>query len=262
MARIGRRDLLALSATAALSTIGSEAFGQTTVAPHRGPQPSDVNRKFFPDGRVRPFAGNTIICPVPQQDRGYDAFNALIDISRDLPARSFNRKISPLPTSSYHMTIFSGADDQDKEKGNWPRDLRHDASMAECNDFIGKRLAEFKAETDLPIRMVVDPAAKPELIYIRLVPETAKENEKLRRLRDRLSDHLQIRTADHDTYRFHISVAYQIDWLSDAEIADFEAAFSQWHRDLSAKAHVFEFGAPEYSTFEDMYSYRKVFSLS
>lgn len=262
MIRIGRRHLLALSATAALSTIGSRAFGQTAGEPHRGPRPSDVNRKFFPDGRVKPFAGNTIICPVPQQGRGYDAFNALIDISRDLPGRNFNHKISLLPTSTYHMTIFSVADDQDRERGNWPANLRRDASMAECNEFVGQRLASFKSETDLPIRMVIDPAAKPELIYIRLVPETAKENEKLRRLRDRLSDHLQIKTADHDAYRFHISVAYQVDWLSDAEIADFETAFSLWHRNLTNKAHVFEFGAPEFSTFEDMYSYRKISALS
>src|SRR3546814_10770713 len=48
---------------------------------------------------------------------------ALLDIYREAPAHPFVRKITLLPPSSYHMTIFGGANDKPRERKSWPADL-------------------------------------------------------------------------------------------------------------------------------------------
>src|SRR6202012_873617 len=102
---------------------------------HAPPVPADVGRKFFANGRVRPFAGNTIICHAPQQGDGAGYFNALLDIYRDAVVLPYAKKIALTPPSSYHVTIFGGANDQERKPGLWPKAMPLDASMAECNDW-------------------------------------------------------------------------------------------------------------------------------
>lgn len=75
------------------------------------PFPPDVGSKFDADGRVRPFAGNTVVCHLPQQGEHADAFEAMLDIYREAPSHPFMRKVALLPPSSYHMTVMGGAND-------------------------------------------------------------------------------------------------------------------------------------------------------
>src|SRR3546814_7288625 len=94
--------------------------------------PPDVGSKFYADGRVHPFPGNTVICHVPQQGEHSGCFNALLDIYREAPAHPFVRKITLLPPSSYHMTIFGGANDKPRERKSWPADLPIDMPIERC----------------------------------------------------------------------------------------------------------------------------------
>ena len=241
------------------------ATKKATPKPARPEHPKDVGRKFFADGRVRPFAGNTVICHLPQQGAGYETFDALLDIYRGMPAHAFNRKIALLPPSSYHMTIFGGANDQGRTPGAWPSDIPLDTPIATCNALLAERLKGFRLECDLPLRMRVDdsdPPIHPEPMLIDLVPVDAAEERKLRRLRDRLSDTLQIRTSDHDRYGFHITLAYQIAWFTAAEQADYDAAQRRWRRELERKAPVIELRAPEYCTFKDMFAFQSQCALT
>jgi hypothetical protein len=227
--------------------------------------PPDVGRKFYPNGKVRPFLGNTIICHLPQQDQGFETFDALLDIYRELPDHAFSRKIALLPPSSYHMTIFGGADDQERKPGLWPADVPLDASIEACNDYVANQLKHFSLGTSLPIRMRVNdaqPPVHPDPLLIDLVPVDEAEERKLRKLRDRLADVLKIHTPHHDTYSFHISLAYQIEWFDAAEQADYVAARQRWREQLKRRAPIIEFGAPEYCTLNDMYAFRRRFFLT
>jgi hypothetical protein len=261
-----RRQILELSTIAAASSISfmGSAHADTALPAnkHQGPAPDDVGRKFFANGRVRPFAGNTIICHIPQQGEGFTAFDSLVDIYRDLPTRSFSRKVAVLPTSSYHMTIFSGADDQSREGAGWPSDIPRSTSIEECNAIFAQRLEAFRTECQTPIRMTLDEAAtQPELITLRLKPINDAENLKLRRFRDRLADFLKIRTPSHDSYRFHITIGYQLDWLTAAELAEFVEAVREWKSNIMKRAGEFTLGTPEYCEFKDMYSFERKLML-
>jgi hypothetical protein len=265
-----RRQLLG-GAGLAFAAASAMAPRETAAAPNMsgGRAPPDVGRKFFADGRVRRFAGNTIICHAPQQDgpfqvSGFETFDALLGIYRDLPGHGFSRKLAVLPPSSYHMTIFGGADDQERKPGLWPADVPLDAPMAVCDAALAERLVGFELDCALPIRMRIndaEPPVHPAPILIDLIPLDDAEALKLRRLRDRLSNVLKIRQPDHDHYAYHISIAYQIDWFTAEEQADYVAARRRWREQLKRQIPVLNFGPPEYCTLNDMFAFRRRLTL-
>ncbi|MBB6250993.1 DUF1868 domain-containing protein [Nitrospirillum iridis] len=260
-----RRTLLGLMGSSLLmlpsTTQASPEGGAPALPPRR---PRDVGRKFWPDGRVKPFPGNTIICHLPQQGEHAEAFNALLDIYREAPAHAFSRKITLLPPSSYHATIFGGANDAERKPGLWPGTIPLDTPMEECNRLLGERLRAFKLECALPLRMTVDlaePAAGEGPLTIRLLPVNNAEERKLRDLRDRLSTCLDIRAPDHDRYRFHITIAYQMDWLTAEEDGVFRDLLRQWKLGLRQASPEILLGAPEYCTLKDMFAFNRQFFL-
>lgn len=87
---ISRRRLLIVSAGAALLATGVPALATTTA-------PSDVGRKFARSRRPLPFAGNTFVGHLPQQGDGYDSFDRVLDIYRELPEQRFGNKFALLP---------------------------------------------------------------------------------------------------------------------------------------------------------------------
>jgi len=253
-----RRQLLKLSLGA-----GALALAPASQALAKPPL-RDVGRKFYPDGRVHPFRGNTIVCHVDQQGPNSDFFYALLDIYRELPARRFWHKITPLPPSSYHMTIFGGANDPDREPGIWPKDIPLDTPIDECTRILGERLKAAAIGPVAPIRMRVDttPIAKNETpMTIRLVPVDAAETQRLSDLRNRLSEIFGIRSSSHDRYRFHVTLAYLIRHLDPAEQTAFAEAYAHHHAELAKRFPVIEFGQPEYCTLEDMFAFRRQFYI-
>ena len=219
--------------------------------------------KFYADGRVRPFKGNTILCHLPQQGASAGPFNALLDIYREAPRHGFYRRVSLLPPSSYHMTIFSTATDQGRKLGLWPSSVPIDAPIEQCNAAVGDLLRSFKLHLKLPIRMrwSTDVAELDDApLTMRLVPVDASEERRLRRLRNRIADAVGVRGPDHDAYRFHITMGYIFEWLNDSEKAEYREALSAWRERLIAVAPVITLGAPEYCTFKDMFAFdRKMY---
>ena len=89
--------------------------------------------KFDRDGNVIPLVGNTVVCHFDQQGANAALFKAMLDIYRDGPRHAFMKKVTLLPPSSYHMTIFSGADELNRKAPLWPAGIRTDADMATCH---------------------------------------------------------------------------------------------------------------------------------
>ncbi|TWB29799.1 DUF1868 domain-containing protein [Nitrospirillum bahiense] len=263
-----RRTLLGLMGATVLMSPhaqaqpGDGAAGRGVATSKR---PHDVGRKFWPDGRVKPFPGNTIVCHLPQQGENAEAFGTLLDIYREAPAHAFSHKITLLPPSSYHMTVFGGANDAERKPGLWPATIPLDAPIEECDRLLGDRLRAFTLDCALPLRMMVDPAepgANEGPLTMRLLPADAAEDRKLRRLRDRLSACLEIRAPDHDRYHFHITLAYQIDWLTVQEDQDYRSALRAWKTRLRQASPLILLGAPEYCVMTDMFAFNRQFFLA
>lgn len=258
-----RRTFLKL---AALSSAGLVLPERTLAADktESSKLPPDVFRKFYPDGQVMPFPGNTIICHAAQQGEHSDYFYALLDVYREAQGVDFlKRKVTLLPPSSYHMTIFGGANDKERTPGLWPKFLPIDASMDDCNRALGERLHAFRLGMDLPIRMRIDPTPLPEgPLTFRLLPVDDGQDGKLRDLISRLSDCLEIAPPNIATYRFHTTLGYALQWLSPDEDERFTALMDKWRGQIAAQSPIIVFGAPEYCLLQDMYAFRRQFYLS
>ena len=227
--------------------------------------PPSVGVKFGRDGHVLPFPGNTIICHLPQQGSAAACFNALLDIYREAPAHAFMRKVTMLPPSSYHMTVFGAAASSDRRPEIWPKGLPLDAPMSACHRLLAERLRTFKLDCALPLRMRVDLSDVDQdhlPLRVRLIPADGAESKKLSRLRDRLSETLTIREPDHESYGFHITLGYLIRWLTPEENITFRKELRRWRETLAESCPVIELGAPEYCTFDDMFAFHRQLHLT
>lgn len=248
-------------AAGATAAVGTPVAARVTRSSH----PPDVGSKFYADGRVHRFPGNTVICHVPQQGEDSACFDALLDIYREAPAHPFVRKIALLPPSSYHMTIVGGANDKPRERKSWPADLPIDMSIARCTEILAGRLRAARLECRLPIKMKVDPSQDPTNgapLTLRLLPADEAERSKLSNLRRAISDVTKIPISSPDTYRFHISLGYFVEWLTAAEQAAFARTFNRWAQQLALKSPVIALGAPEFCSFDDMFAFHRIMYLA
>jgi hypothetical protein len=218
--------------------------------------PKDTLLKFNPDGSPRPFAGNTVICHLPQQSQFRDAVAALGDALR---SSSFAAKLAVLPSDSYHVTILGGLNNEDRAQYGWPSDIPINAPIADCNRIIGERITRFRMHSELPIRFCVDKektVAPQRASGLQLVPADAKEKLKLRMLRDQMATEVfRYRAADHETFGFHISLAYQMSGFTAEERREYQSRLMHHLPAIIAAAPVIEFGVPEFCTFGDMYRF-------
>ncbi|KAJ3962614.1 hypothetical protein N0V92_000683 [Colletotrichum tropicale] len=230
------------------------------LQPHveRPQYPTGVPSKFAPDGAVQAFAGNTIICHLSPSDPLYVSMQELSD---KLAASKFASLITLLPPTSFHMTVFEGVCDQVRKPGYWPSDLRLDAPLEECNSKFEKALGGFDLgdEHAPPYKMTVRGFDPLEIgIGVQLDGRTPAETVRLRSLRNKLAEKLNIRHPIHDGYGFHLSVAYLLRHLTDEQNRELQALLLNHFEDMPKE---FELSAPEFCTFENMFAFKRAFFL-
>ncbi|NYF78166.1 DUF1868 domain-containing protein [Granulicella arctica] len=258
--KLSRRSfLLASSAAAAVNTLNSSAWALSTLQnlpQHDAVLPNrDGLLKFNPDGSVRPFAGNTVICHLPAQSVMRDR---AVELHDALAGSSFRPKLGLLPPDSFHMTVFSGANDQDRKVTGWPSDVPLTASIEECNRIVGDRMNRFHVGCEMPLRMILNQPrtiAYDRACTLRMMPADDTENRKIRALRDRLGEVYHFRSKDHDRYEFHITLAYQMKPFSTEEQALYTSILRTHIPRIAASVPVLELGLPEFCTFKDMYRF-------
>lgn len=218
--------------------------------------PRDTLLKFNPDGTPRQFAGNTVICHLPQQCQVWEA---VAGFGNALRSSSFAHKLGILPSDSYHVSILDGLNDQDRARYGWPSDIPIATPIKECNRIIGDRIAQFRMRAELPIRFRLD--AEKTLVPqrasgLQLAPVDADEKRKLDILRDRMATEVfRYRADGHDTFGFHISMAYQLRVFTVAETREYRGLLTQHLPAIVGAAPVIELGDPEFCTFDDMYRF-------
>ncbi|QHN03094.1 DUF1868 domain-containing protein [Granulicella sp. WH15] len=258
---LSRRHMLKLSAgIGAYSVLNgltgaiAEPLSQTGNTPP--PHSSNPNaNKFAEDRTARPFAGNTVICPLPKDSL---IFQALTHVHHELTGHPFAQRLALLPPSSYHSTIFSGANDADRKPDVWPSDIPFDTPISECNQTLKERIGRARFPLSLPLRFRIDadPQSQPkDVSSIRLLPFDEAENRKVRDLRNRLSEVMKIHAPDHDSYRFHISLGYWVQPRTPEELADYDRVLAAALNKLTSEIHSIDLQAPVFCTFENMLSY-------
>ena len=218
--------------------------------------PKGIPHKFDPDGNVQPFPGNTIICHLSPSSEIYASMQVLYEKLKEHP---LSHLYTMLPPSSWHMTVFEGALDKRREATYWPADLDLNASIADCTTLLEKKLESFDLQYETPFRFSVA-GFKPlgSSISVHVEPRTAEENTAFRHLRDRLADVTKMRQIGHDKYRFHLTVAYLLRYLSNEQKTELMEFLIRHFEDMPKEL---ELGLPEFCRFEDMFAFEKLLYL-
>jgi hypothetical protein len=224
-----------------------------------GSLPSGVGRKCHRDGAVRPFPGNTIVC----HSASASALTERLDrLHEQLRAAKAARLYTLLPPSSWHMTLFDGVANEVRIPDRWPRDIPLDTPLAEVHRLFEERL---KAEVFGPkLRFFMRVAAAGRLrngIDVRLQPGDAAEERAIRALRDRIAAVLRLRRTEHDTYGFHITLAYFIARPGEDEAAELRSLMTEEVQALETSLPPFIVGPPEFCHFNDMFLFNRQFFL-
>ena len=215
----------------------------------------DTTLKFSTEGVVQPFAGNTVICHLPAQCAMRDVMDEFHD---KLKTSSFQGRLGLTTVDSYHMTIFPGANDKDRQASGWPSYVPPKATITECNAAVEERMRAARLHSQLPLRVAVDVPATlnyPRACTLRMKAINSAEETKLRSVRDQLAQIYGFRLADHASYVFHITMSYQVAAFDEAQAREFEAMRAEYVQRIIAAQPVLEFGNPEYCVFEDMFRF-------
>ena len=226
-------------------------FDHVTGAP--GGAPHAVGSKYHDDGRIMRFAGNTLIAHVTQTS---PLFAALVAMQDGLRSGSYADKFAFLPPSSLHMTVFEGVNDPEREPERWPKDLPLDAPLDTMTDAFLDRIHGIAAPLPFRLTPVALDCSPRGGSYLRLTGADEAEESKLRGFRDQLSKALNHSKPNHTGYVWHITLSYQIAWLTEAQAAEFEQASTSLFADFVADWPEIVLDRCEFCVFDDMAWFR------
>ena len=107
------------------------------------------------------------------------------------------------------------------------------------------------------VKMVFDRVdTERDIIIVRFGPAAETDRKRMEEYRSELSELLGIRFPDHDSYGFHVSVAYKLWKLEPEEEAAVEQVRDQWNKTCSVSRPSFLLPQPELTFFENMFEFR------
>lgn len=241
--------------------VSSTTTTTTTITPNRPLYPAGIPAKFSPEGVVQRFPGNTTLCHVPANSPLLPGLRAVYAALSSHPVLS--KHIHLLPPASWHMTVVDGVREGECEPGMWPTGKEKQPLAKSTEEFAQNlRLLGLKLEEEglaPPYRMRIrgfDPAVVG--IGLELEGATAEEEQRMRRLRDRIAGLFGFRAPNHETYVFHLSMAYLLRHIDGKERDQLNRLFAEH---LPVVQMELELGAVEFCTFENMYSFARLFYL-
>jgi hypothetical protein len=206
-----------------------------------------VGEKFHEDAKARAFAGSSIICLVPANS---DSMRVLQRLHDDIDSQPWHTRFAMLPPSSYHMTLFDLVCDQVRTPEYWTSALPLDAPLAEVDAFMEECWSDLPPAPMPAVR--VDSLTIGDYITIHLLPENSQAELQLRTYRNLLAEVFGIRHPGHDTYAFHITLAYAITRLTGRELKQAQSACEAWNVALVRQMEAPELLPPRLTFFADM----------
>lgn len=205
-----------------------------------------IGEKFYEDGSVRRFPGNTVVADILP---GCGAYAVMTHLREMIGQYGLSDYFILLPEDSYHMTILGGLNDQKRHEW-WPEDLAPDAGMTAADDFVAAAVEKI----GLPglQKMHFDHAhCSKNCLTIQVRTLNDEQEKLLRKFRDDVCTEMKCFRPNHEKHKFHISLAYvrvipegDAKERCDKMIADMTAYI--------AEQPVFETAAPYLTFFDDM----------
>lgn len=164
----------------------------------------EIGRKFYEDGSVRRYPGNTVVAAVPPHCSAYDVMTHLHQMVLDA---GFATHLIPLPHDSYHMTVIRGLNDQVRTDAFWPEKLPKDAAMSAVDDYVSDAVGSVKMPATVRMKFHKIRFSATCMIVL-LQPADEQQDKMLRDYRNAVAERLGLYLPKHHEYKFHISLAY------------------------------------------------------
>ena len=209
----------------------------------------NAENKFDHIGRPIPFPGCSIISKIPIKSDLFFEIKLLQSKYRDFnPDKAYTY----LPDTSFHMTFFDCCNINTLNTRYWPRDIFRDNNYKNISKVLSKRIKDLKFPEKFNLKL-----KKLFGGYSMVLEGNTKKDEKINRdYRNKLSTLLGIRFENHETYSFHITLAYILRKLKDDEIKKLIIYNSKLLEGFFKKIPIIQIKKPELCTFENMYEYK------
>lgn len=223
------------------------------AASNNSSAPRHLGTRYDASGNFLQEPGNTVVCHLVS---GSASERAVLDVRNRMMSMTDASKLTFTPVSSLHMTLFQGIIEYRRAFPYWPQDVSLDTSIEAMTDLYLNRLEGFKGVGTFKIKAIdVTP------VGLTVKGATAEDDAIIKSWRDALSEPFGYRHPDHDTYVFHITFAYLIDWLSEDRLAAWQGLFDDCLTFLEREAPIIEIHPPAFCCFNDMRHFEELLML-
>jgi hypothetical protein len=208
-----------------------------------------AEHKFDHNGKPLPFPGCSIISKIPLKS---DLFHEIKLLQLKYKDLSPEKAYTYLPATSFHMTLFDCCNVNTVNTPYWPKKIVEDNNYTKIAYVLSKRIKKyiFPDKFDLKLKKLFGGYS------IILEGNTNKDEKIIRGCRNKLSDLLGIRFENHDTYTFHITLAYILRKLKGDEIEKLIKTNSRLREMFVKNFPIIRIEKPVLCTFENMYEFK------
>lgn len=207
---------------------------------------SSIGRKFYEDGRVRRYPGNTVIARITPECTAYDVMCHLRQMVIDA---GLDDHFILMPTDSYHTTITGCLNDQVRKYPQWPKDLPLDAPMTQVDDYVTEALSKIPIPGPECMRFDAVNIGN-NAFTVRLLTADEEQERISREYRTKVAAALD--KEDNPNYRFHITLAYTR-IIPEGEAEERAKKLAEAMNEYISKQPAFITGQPYVAYYDDMF---------
>lgn len=211
---------------------------------------NSIGKKFHEDGSVRQFPGNTVVAPIQP---GCSAYDVMVQLRQMFTEAGLAEHFILLPEDSYHMTVLDWVCDQVRDRAHWPVCLPLDTPLEEVDAYISKAIANVPMPGGVKMKFDRLNVSKNAVLAL-LQPADEEAEKSLWDFRNAAADAVGLHLPNHQTYRFHISLAYTRIVPQGEAAATLEKLTEKVDCFLQ-KQDVFTTGCPYMAYFDDMLAF-------
>ena len=206
--------------------------------------PRHLGIRYNASGTFLPEPGNTVVSHLV---KGSASERAVLEVRQRMLSMPDANKLTFTPVSSLHMTLFQGIIEYRRALPYWPEDVPRDTSIDAMTRLYQKRLEDFEGRGSFNIKVIdITP------VGLTVKGATLADEAIIKAWRDTLALAFGYRHPDHDTYVFHITFAYPMDWLADDRLPAWQKLFEDCLSSLEQAAPIIEIQQPAFCSFNDM----------
>ncbi len=210
-----------------------------------------IGKKFDKNGEPLTIPGNTFLCFV---DMDSDVGKHINRVKQMLNESKFYRKYIQLPQSSYHMTMIEGVIPI-FSANVWTTKFSRDCPLGIIDAHFIEQYNQVKKPTCLDM-ICTGINFSEHGCSLKLKPKDEETDSKIRKFRDDIASSCGLYFPNHETYQFHISLAYLREKLNTEEKIEQREMKRKIENYIKENFSTVELAQPQLTFFDTMFEFR------